>query len=183
MTLMHRLRRLLSYWRDDTSGATALEGVLGSVAMIIWYALAYQFTDAFRVRTANTKGAYTIADAISRETAPVNAAYIEGLNDLFGFVTNAQGDHWIRVTSVYWDAGLQSYREDWSYATGGKSAHTDITINREADRIPTMPAGDTALVVETSMQYNPLFNIGLGAGSHQNFIVTRPRGPRVVWEF
>lgn len=181
MTVMQRLRHLLTRWRDDTSGATAIEGVLASVALIWWYAVAYQITDAFHVRTSNTKGAYTIADAISRESTPVNAAYIEGLNKLFAFVTNAQGDHWIRVSSVYWDNTAQTYRTDWSYATGGKPVQTDASINLEANRIPVMPEGDTALVVETSMQYNPIFGIGLGAGAHQNFVVTRPRGPRVVW--
>ncbi|MDP1669890.1 TadE/TadG family type IV pilus assembly protein [Phaeovulum sp.] len=178
----HNLDRFLARWRDDSSGATAIEGVLAAVMLISWYAMAYQFTDAFRVKTANTKGAFTVADAISREKAPVNAAYIIGLNRLFDFVTNAQGETWVRVTSIYWDADTEKFRREWSYATDGKPPHTDASIALEADRIPTMPVGDTAIVVETSMQYSPLFGIGLGAGSHQNFVVTRPRGPRVVWE-
>lgn len=182
MHIRHRLRAFLAYWRDDCSGATAIEGVLAAVMLISWYATAYQFTDAFHVKTANIKGAFTIADAISREKAPVNVAYIDGLHKLFDYVTNAQGDTWIRVTSIYWDADSQQFRQEWSYATDGKPPHTDDSIKLEADRIPTMPVGDTAIVVETSMRYNPLFGIGLGAGAHQNFIVTRPRGPRVVWE-
>lgn len=177
-----RLRRFLARWRDDCSGATAIEGALATVALVSWYAMAYQFTDAFHVKTANIKGAFTIADAISREKSPVNVAYINGLHKLFDYVTNAQGDTWIRVTSIYWDGDTQQFRQEWSYATDGKPPHTDDSIKLEADRIPTMPVGDTAIVVETSMRYNPLFGFGLGAGAHQNFVVTRPRGPRVVWE-
>ncbi len=182
MRMRQNLRRLLAYWRDDCSGSAAIEGVLAAVMLISWYAMAYQFTDAFRVKTANTKGAFTLADAISREKAPVNAAYIDGLHKLFDYVTGARSETWIRVTSVYWDGDIQKFRRDWSYATNGKSPQTDESIALEADRIPTMPMGDTAIVVETSMAYDPLFGFGLGAGSHQNFVVTRPRGPRVVWE-
>ncbi len=182
MRIRHHLRRVLAYWRDDCSGATAIEGALAALMLVSWYAMAYQFTDAFRVKTANMKGAFTVADAISREKSPVNAAYIEGLNKLFDFVTNAEEDSWIRVTSIYWDDDLKKFQEEWSYATRDMPPHTNASIALEADRIPTMPVGDTAIVVETSMRYNPLFGIGLGAGSHQNFIVTRPRGPRIVWE-
>lgn len=182
MNMRRQLRRFLAYWRDDCTGATAIEGVLATVALVSWYAMAYQYTDAFHVKTTNTKGAFTIADAISREKSPVNAAYMDGLNKLFDYVTMAQGDTWIRVTSIYWDADAQRFRQEWSHATHGMPPHTDASIALEADRIPTMPMGDTAIVVETSMRYNPLFGIGLGAGAHQNFVVTRPRGPRIVWE-
>jgi len=182
MNILQRLRAGLRFWRDDTSGATAVEGVLASVALIWWYAVSFQITDAFRVRTINVKGSYTIADAISRERAPVNAAYIEGLNTLFSYVTNSERDTWIRVSSIYWDGATQKFQREWSYATGGKPAHTNASIAQEAQRIPVMSVGDTAIVVETSMQYNPLFSIGLGSGAHQNFIVTRPRGVRVVWQ-
>ncbi len=182
MTIRNTLRRFLAYWRDDCSGATAIEGVLAAAMLVSWYAMAYQFTDAFRVKTANTKGAFTVADAISREKAPVNVAYIDGLHKLFDYVTNAQGETWIRVSSIYWDDDAKKFQREWSYATNGKPPHTNASIALEEDRIPTMPVGDTAIVVETSMQYNPLFGLGLGAGAHQNFVVTRPRGPRIVWE-
>jgi len=182
MNLRTRLARFLARWRDDCSGATAIEGVLATLALVSWYAMAYQFTDAFHVKTANTKGAFTVADAISREKSPVNAAYLDGLNKLFDYVTMAQEESWIRVTSIYWDGDDQKFRQEWSHATHGKPPHTDASIALEAYRIPAMPVGDTAIVVETSMRYDPLFGIGLGAGSMQNFVVTRPRGPRVVWE-
>jgi Flp pilus assembly protein TadG len=181
MMLLRRLRLSAARFRDDASGAVAIEGVLAAVGLIWWYAVSFQIIDAFRVRTANTKGAFTVADAISREKDPVNAAYVEGLNKLFAYVTNAQGNNWIRISSIYWDGTDEQFRVDWSHATHDKPPQTDTTINVDADRIPTMPVGDTALVVETSMDFNPLFGIGLGAGAHQNFVVTRPRGPRVVW--
>jgi Flp pilus assembly protein TadG len=89
MMLLQRLRLSAARFRDDASGAVAIEGVLAAVGLIWWYAVSFQIIDAFRVRTANTKGAFTVADAISREKDPVNAAYVEGLNKLFAYVTNA----------------------------------------------------------------------------------------------
>jgi len=182
MSLMRDLRRLLRRFSADETGSTPVEGVLSVVVLAWWLAVSFQFTEAFRTRATNVKASYTIADAISRERAPVNDAYIDGLKKLFDYITQSKYDSWIRVSSIYWDAQQNQFRVDWSHATGTIPAQTDASIAKEADRIPAMPVGDTALVVETAMRFDPIFGIGIGSGWHNNFVVTRPRGFRVVWE-
>ncbi|MBD3785773.1 MAG: hypothetical protein IE922_02215 [Sphingomonadales bacterium] len=86
-----------------------------------------------------------------------------------------------------------------SHGTTGVAPHTVTTLNAQAHRIPEMAEGDYAVVLETSTLYNPIFGIGnealtldggkswttIGLNSairFSNFVVTRPRGPRTVWD-
>ncbi|PYF09650.1 hypothetical protein C8J30_10720 [Rhodobacter viridis] len=118
---------------------------------------------------------------------------------------------WMRVTLVSCSAVSNTDNCDGttkifslvsSYSTAesnGIHKHTQATINLDADRIPVMAAGDMAVIVETSMRYYPIFGIGdrafrtggstafttMGLSERlrfSNFVVTRPRGPRTVWD-
>ena len=51
----------------------------------------------------------------------------------------------------------------------------DLETENDADRIPVMPSGDSVILVETNMAYEPIFNIGLKAQWYTTFITTRPR--------
>lgn len=100
------------------------------------------------------------------------------------------------------DGTTKPFTLDASYAAypgGGTTVqkHTQTSINAEKARIPIMGAGDMAAIVETSFSYWPIFAIGdlaltldgenwtsQGLSSKlrfSNFVVTRPRGPRIVW--
>lgn len=192
-TLGPRLRRI----GRDTAGSMPIEAVMGAVLLLGWLGVSFQFYDAFRIKGINTKAAYTIADLISREDMPVGPTYIEGLEEVFEFLTVPRGDTWIRVSSIHWDGDAKEYRVTWSHATDGQPAQTDETINLAAHRIPKMPVGDSALVVETRFNYSPLVQIGSETAKEgsifsriglptaipiSNFVVTRPRGPRIIWD-
>lgn len=200
---MTRLRRHLTTFRRDTAGSMPIEGLMGVLLLLGWFAISFQFYDAFRMKGLNTKAAYTIADLISREEQPVGPKYVDGMQRVFDFLTSSGGASWIRVSSIYFDGDSKSYKVSWSHATGGKPVQTNATINSEKDRIPTMPVGDTAILVETSYLYDPLFSIGdkalstgataqgptlftrIGLPSNirfSGFVVTRPRGPRIMWD-
>lgn len=201
MTLLRRFRTWFSRRYADESGSMPIEGVMGFLLIMGWFLVAFQLFDAFRIKSINAKAAYTVADLISREREPVGPSYVAGMKKVFEYITNDRGTSWIRITSIYWDGNLNKYRVDFSRATDGKPIHTDDTINAEAHRIPQMPVGDTAVIVETSMNYDPIFSLGqreiaLGGNADgktftnigltdrirfSNFVVTRPRGPRVVW--
>ncbi len=43
-----------------------VEGVIASTFLIWWYIASFQFFDAYRQKNVNQKGAYTVADLISR---------------------------------------------------------------------------------------------------------------------
>ncbi|WP_415183628.1 hypothetical protein [Phaeovulum sp.] len=202
---LKRLGRWLRGWNDDTTGSMPIEGIMGFLLLIGWFMVSFQFYDAFRLKAVNAKAAYTIADLLSREKGQIGPKYIQGMQKVFDFVTNSRGRSWIRVTSIRWDDDLNKYRVEYSHASKpGIDSYTDVSLNKEAYRIPLMPVGDTAIIVETSMRYTPIFTntqnslhiggtdeggnklftqIGLtDAIRFSNFVVTRPRGPRVVWD-
>lgn len=190
------LRRFGKNLRRDETGSMAVEGVLSVLLLAGWLAVALQFFDGYRVKTMNTKAAYTIADLLSREKSTVGPTYVDQMKKVFDFVTDARGDSWIRVTGVEWSSTNNRFEVLFSDATGARQAYTTDALQSEASRIPAMPAGNMAVIVETSMNFDPLFNlgdkgvqlggettvIGLGSGIWMsNFVVTRPRTARILW--
>lgn len=169
--------------RDERGGLT-VETVL--IMPVLFWALAASFVmwDAFRAHTAALKASYTIADAISREMVPIDAAYIGGLERLFGLLTGAVDPAAIRVSVVArrTDAatGAQADALVWSATTGAApplAALADI-----APHVPVMGPGDEVIVVETFAGWRPAFDIGLPAREIANVTVSRPRFiPRVCW--
>lgn len=184
MRLLSRLRHNALTFRDETRGSIPIEALLAFTFLAWWYVASFQFFDALRQKSINLKAAYTLGDLISRETGPdpadpakvaVDAAYMNGLNKVFDYLTTSNRPTWIRVSSVYWDATENKNRINWSYATDEHPAQNDMTLQDKAGRIPTMPVGDTVILVETFMAYEPIFNVGLAARWYDTVIVTRPR--------
>lgn len=182
MSLYSRLKFRTRSLADDTNGSMPVEGLLASTFLIWWYVASFQFFDAYRQKNVNLKAAYTIADLVSRVSAEdsVNADFIEGLNTVFDYLTFSRKPTWVRVSSVIWDDADNRYEIAWSYATGTAGGHTDASIQAEANRIPNMPAGDSVILVETHMAYEPIFSIGLNAQWYTTFITTRPRSPSCI---
>lgn len=185
MNLLRSLRlRLFDFSRDDR-GAMEVEGILASTFLIWWYISSFQYFDAFKQKNINLKAAYTVADMLSRETGPsngdpnatpVNQTYINGLNTMFDYLTYSRKPTWIRVTSVYYDDTTKKYHVDWSAASG--SGHTLMTtpmLQGYTNRLPVLPDGDSVIVVETFMAYEPIFSIGINGQVYKTFITTSPR--------
>lgn len=177
MSTLSRLRLRTLDWARDGRGSMPVEGLIASTWLIWWYIASFQFFDAYRQKNINQKAAYTIADMVSRiqPLDAVDADYIEGLNTLFDYLTFSRKPTWVRVSSVIWDNTDKRYEIAWSYATGAAGGQTTATIQNSANRIPTMPEGDSVILVETNMAYEPIFNIGIKARWYTTFITTRPR--------
>ncbi len=205
--LMRRLRRLLR----DERGSIPIEGVMGALLILGWYVIAFQFFDAFRAKAQTLKASYTVADMISREETPIGPSYMAGAKRMFDFMLNSDASRsWMRVSIIYCpsdgkadttidcDGSTYKFAIEKSWATGATPVHTATTINAEKDRIPLMSEGDYAVILETSLSYNPIFDIGqksltLDGGQSwtsqglseqlrfSNFIITRSRGVRNTW--
>jgi len=177
MTRLRFLRRFLTQSR----GSVVIEGLFGSLLLLGWFMIAYQFYDAFRVRAVVSRATYTVADLISRELNPIGPAYVEGIKSIFDAATRSSGDtqSWIRVTLVSCTATSTDTRNCdgtnklvtlatsstssssfASYATGSHDAYTQSTLDAVASKIPLMAAGDSAAIVEASYLYWPIFDIG-----------------------
>jgi hypothetical protein len=163
-------------FREEERGSMPTEGVMAFTFLIWWYIASFQFFDAYRQKNINLKAAYTIADMLSRETDVVGPDYMQGLNTVFDYLTNSNVPTAIRVSSVYWDGNDSTYKVYWSYSSEPtRPEHTNASMHAKQSQIPVMPVGDTVIVVETYMAYEPIFSIGLGAMWYDTFIVTRPR--------
>ncbi|MCA0271355.1 MAG: hypothetical protein LCH69_04720 [Proteobacteria bacterium] len=183
MTVLSRLRMIGRRFTASETGSMPVEGVIASSFLIWWYVASFQFFDAFRQKNINQKGAYTIADLVSRSTDPVDEDYIEGMNTLFDYITFSNEPTTIRVSSVFWDDDEARNKIAWSYGTGATPGLTTDELQDRANRIPVMATGDYVVVVETFMAYEPIFNIGLDAQWFKQFITTRPRFTGcVMWE-
>lgn len=191
------LRRILARarrFRSGTRGAISIEAMF-VLPMLVWVYLAmFVFFDAYRTQNVALRAANTVADLLSRETNAVNATYIAGVNDVFDFLANARHDTRIRVTSVGWNAQQNRYIVNWSHGTRGLQGWTTAAFNAEFEpasttsgadgqrRLPLVAAGDSIVLVETQLDYDPAFNIGIAARTFEHIIPTRPRfAPQIVW--
>lgn len=138
---------------------------------------------AFEAKSRANKAAFSIADYVSRQTDPIDTNFVTGLGDIFKFLNN-EGDIGLRVSAVTWASqgdGSHAYVLDWSSATGSLSAHPAST-NLES-RVPLLAPGEQVLVVETSRQWQPLFDVGLGFMDFTDLVTIKPRfATQVVFE-
>lgn len=176
-----------AFLRDEDASLT-VEAVLILPILVWWYAASLVFFDAYDARNVNLKAAYTVSDMLSREMDEVNAGYIEGLSDVFEYLTAGHGTNGaIRVTLVRChsdcDKDTRVLKKDWSYGTNGKTALVDANMDNYQDDVPIMPQGDRVIMVETWMDYSAAFDVGLTTESFENIVITRPRFvPQLVWE-
>lgn len=181
-------RQAIAEFLRDEDASLTVEAVLILPILTWWYAASMVFFDAYDARNVNLKAAYTVSDMLSREMDEVNAGYIEGLSDVFVYLTAGHGTNGaIRVTLVRCDSDCDKdtrvLKKDWSYGTNGKTALVDADMTDYLDDVPVMPMGDRVIMVESWMDYAAAFDVGLTANSFENIVITRPRFvPQLVWE-
>jgi hypothetical protein len=167
------MKRLIrNFWcRDEAS--VAVETVI-VMPILAWVFIAsFVFFDAFRVYNTSIKATYSVADVLSRRTASIAASDIEGLADVFQFLTRNTAGSALRITQITRQAG--GYRIDWSHGTDGMTYLRASDFPEIVDQIPIMAFGDRMLLVESYLPYRPAFNAGLSDQEYVNFTVTRPR--------
>ncbi len=176
--LFRRLRR----FRDAEDGVMSVEAVV-VIPFLVWSFLAlFALTDVYRSMHANTTSSYTIVDALSRETETVNAAYIEGLNDLHQQMTRARSETQMRATHVWFDGNDNRLEVRWSYGTGDIPSLTTGTLSEISQRIPTLVNGESLVVVETWMPYSPMIDILIDDMDFYKIVLARPRyAPIIAW--
>ncbi len=175
--------RLRAFAADETATAT-VETVLFLPVLLFLYLATFVFFDAFRVNNINDKAAYTVADLLSRQTNPVNTNFINGMQQVFDFLRGNQGQSQMRVTSITYRASDDTYRVQWSHATGGMAVMTNAMLADPSvrSRLPTMPDGESVTLVETFTRYTPLFDVGIPEQTFRTFVITRPRfAPQVLF--
>ena len=177
------MKRLLTFLKSET-GTLSVETVIVFPLLLWAFAATFLFWDMYHAQATSQRAAYTVADALSRETDPINAAYVEGIDDVHTYLTQGQHATRLRVTALIWDDVDEEFKVSWSHTPDGDWVeHTTETLNLREAQIPLMAKGDCALLVESQIRYIPFMNVGIQPMVMENFVITRPRfGPQVVWE-
>ena len=178
--MMRRLpfRTIASFLRDDTKGSVSVETVLVMPFLLWAYISAFVFFDGFRTYNQNVKAAYTVGDMLSRETNPIDDNYLEGLSDVFDYLTFNRNPSYLRITQIRWQESYERYRVDWSYATNGNNGTRldNDAMESIEHRLPPLVNGERVLLVESFTSYSPDFNVGLSPTiEFTNFVPTSPR--------
>jgi len=179
-TLKARLRRA-NFLRDE-DGVIAVETMI-VLPLMFWCFLAlFSILSTYRSYMLNQTAAYTISDAISRETLPIDGAYLDGVHSMFEYLSHSEGQSSLRVTQVSFDAGSNRYRTDWSQVRGDATPLSSGDVRNWHSKLPVMPDKERLVLVETWSDYEPPFRTGLEKQEITSFTFTRPRyAPRVCW--
>ncbi|AHM04162.1 ABC-type dipeptide transport system, periplasmic component [Roseibacterium elongatum DSM 19469] len=165
--------RLLRRFWNDTGAAVAFETVL-VLPMLIWAFIgSFVFFDAFRVYNTSIKATYMIADMISRQTSTVYAYDIAGMTNIMGYVVRDVPPVEMRVTQIGMVSG--TYRVDWSYGVNGAARLFNASLSQVEHLLPEMGNGERIVLVETTVAYDPPFDLGLTAIDFENQTLVRPR--------
>ncbi|MBT0958793.1 pilus assembly protein [Alphaproteobacteria bacterium KMM 3653] len=174
------IKARLRAFAEDTRGSLSVEAAL-IMPLLTWlYVGSFVWFDAFRTQNANLKASYTIADMLSRQTDTLDSNFMEGLNTVFDYLTSSNHPTYLRMTTIQCvsacaDEAARDLQVLESYATGGRTRLYTADMASYKSKIPFMVDGDTIILVESFMAYEPMFNVGLSARSFENYIVTRPR--------
>jgi Flp pilus assembly protein TadG len=177
--------KLISFIRDERGNVLAETVVI--LPIVIWSYLAFfVYWDAYKTTNVAQKAAYTVADLISREQATLPTTYIPGMLSLLRYLVEDQTSTKIRVTSLLFTEGATvKIAEDdaddkttvqWSISPNNAMVpYTNATLLPVLNKIPAMFDGDSVILVETSMDFKPMFDVGMASRQVTNFVVTRPR--------
>ena len=179
------LPRALRAFGSKAEGSVTIEFVI-VLPLLVWGVLAMiVFWDGFKTANANQRSAYLIADLISREVDEIDAAYLEGVNQVARTLNDRDRSTQLRVTAVdrTLDPSLNPIHEiAWSWGSQTLAAHTDIAAIE--DRLPIMAVGDQLIYVETVRDWAPRFAVAqLDPIRFEYVAVTIPRfAPKVVFD-
>lgn len=184
--MFYVLNKLRNFRRCER-GILAVEALL-MIPLLAWTLVAMSiFFDAFRSKSINLKAAYTISDMLSRVTPDVNDDFIDGLKVTFDYLVESPNPTWVRTSLIQFDTQDPADSTDgkyilkWSQGAVGKPKITAVTLVHLEKWIPIMGHGDSLLIVETSMQYVPIYNL-FSSYEIYNVVMTRPRFTPPMWD-
>jgi Flp pilus assembly protein TadG len=175
--MLKRIKSIVRRFRRKEEGTVVVETVIMFPTLFATVLATFVFFDAFRNQSINLKAAYTISDALSRETDPITNDFMINSWRMHRFLTNAEALTKLRVTLIQYDADEDDYSVVWSQNKGGagnlnNSGLSAMVTNEE---VPVMPDGETLILVQTWVNYEPNFSIGIGGFTFENTVFTRPR--------
>lgn len=161
------------------TGSLSVETVLVFPLLAWGFGAMFVFWDGFRLNNSAISGTYTVADLVSRQTAPVTPAFVNGLDDVFTQIVDNNLENELRVTVVRMAVGpdpvLQPTKLElvWSHGTPGLPKHE--TVESLGDAFPLMALGATMVMVESETPWTPPLRGVLPGRTFRNRVFTSPR--------
>lgn len=181
ISVKKHLKAPLNFLRRE-DGVVSIEALLILPAMFWIYLLVFSIFDTFRMYTANQKAAFTIGDAVSRDTAGIGHNYIDGMYDLLKYMTHTATDVGLRITVVKFDEDEDKFTLEWSEPRGTiPNELTQADIDDWNDVLPVATPGSYTVVVETTTKFKAPFDVGMGVLDIDNFIFTATRWGQIPW--
>ena len=170
-----RIRAAFGDFRKEEDGTASVELVFIVPGLALLLFALITFFAGFRAQTIATRASTVVTDMVSREVTPVTPAFFEGVDGLMKSMVMSDAEPDFRITAFVYDEEEDSYDVSWSKDNGVLGTLDSAALNAVADRIPTLKDGQRAFLVETAIEYEPLFNIGIGTQRFENFNVAAPR--------
>ncbi len=155
---MPALRQLKQFRRAE-DGTFSVETVI-VFPLLIWALTAVLvFWDGYKVNNNAISGTYTVADLVSRQIAPVDDDFIDGLDKLYTRIVQNRHANDVRVTVVRMNQGADPSVDPpilqlvWSQGTEGLPRRDNIADVR--NRVPLMAVGTSMVMVETRSVWIP----------------------------
>ncbi|MCK8462522.1 hypothetical protein MUY35_01495 [Aliiroseovarius sp. S1339] len=162
------MQRVRLFSRVET-GTVTVESVIILPLLFFGVMATFSYFDAYRKQSLALKANYAIADYLSR-VYKFDRNTLEGLDELFEYMSKTGEDSWVRVTMVQCPDNKtlvqcneqvpRKLRRLGSKASNnsGISGHTRTTMREFlGPHIPKMYVGESLFVVETVAKYEPLF--------------------------
>lgn len=208
-TLCAMVLRPLRRFASDQRGLVSTETVI-VLPLVIWaFTATFVYFDVFRHITTGQKAATLVGDVLSRmRDTPVDAPQLERMNGLFAYLAEARHPTNIRVSSVGWNDDDEEYFLIWSYSTqwitssgtvqsssdaivadDGTATYHDAPLTNDvingamSATLPDLVRGETVILVETQIIFEPLFAVGIAGRTLRQQIATRPRfAPQLAFQ-
>lgn len=145
----------------DLRGTVKVEFVIILPLLLSWLLGSYAVFDAYKSYSRASKATYAVSDIISRKL-DVGPSIITEMHDILdGMVPWSSDQKSLRISSLTYDT-----TNGWSVLW---TQHSGITTNFDSnvlqqstkDILPDLADGDTIILTETAIPYDPLFNSDL----------------------
>jgi len=166
------MKSLQSFLRD-TRAAVALETVIITPLLVWAFVASFVFFDAYRIYNTSVKTTYMVADMISRQTDTVFGHDIAGMATVAQSIVRGVGEIEMRATQIARING--AFVVEWSHGVNGAARLFNSNIPQIEHQLPNMPNGERIVLVETFIDYEMPFNVGLTVLDFNNFTFVRPR--------
>jgi Flp pilus assembly protein TadG len=173
MTRQSYAKRLLS----NEAGTSGIEFALTAPVIILLFLGATTLYDLLRSYNRIVEANGIVADIVARQMTMDDAFFTKTYGAFAALQADKSMPNALRITSVMWKD--VKYTADWTKKAGTTALLPTQTL--DTTTLPTIPSGDSVILVEGVTQYTALSALfGFGTVTYSENAFTRPRFTAVV---